>query len=334
MINEQDHNLTLPPPLIPLKVFKEPVPAPVIPPKIMAAPLLPKDEPAVQEPAVGRRWKRQPGQEGLDPGDPRSTVQLFRRGIGNVARTLPPILQRYAWVLPVVLLVWTLLGSFNAYRLMSSVPALTPLWVFLDKIVGLLVFLTAAYNNFVGKALYGTLFFKVILPLLRRMRREGVVKVGGEFKSLLPNLLVNWSAVGTRSIGLIIFFAGCGAFVSNFLTRNNAFNKTAVSLAVAFTLMKTLSTGSRSIPFMTGRVVMNDVFAALKRPSPVRNQHLFIAISGLVLGFLSSVLLALLRSSMGDNIGYILGAIAMAAGIVLFFVLKSKKAEENTDAQI
>ncbi len=103
-------------------------------------------------------------------------------------------------------------------------------------------------------------------------------------------------------------------------------DKIAVSLAIALALIKALGDGARSIPFITGRVVMNDIFVKLHKPSPVRNHHIYVAISGLTLGFLSSILLAFLRKPMGDNVGYILGLIAMAAGIVLYFILKSKKA--------
>lgn len=317
MSKESEIPVTLPPPFIPLKILSEPGPQPV--PRPLG--------PVVLETTVPKKKERRLELQGLEPGDPRSTVHLIRRGIGNVARTVPPILRRYGWMLPVILIVWTLLGSFNVYRLMFLMPALSPLWLLLNKVILILVFLTAAYNNFIGKAVYGTLVIRVIIPLVRRFRREGLGKVAGEFKSLMPNLKINWHTAGTRSIGLIVFFSGCAAFVSNFLTRNNAVDKIAVSLAIAFSLMKSLSDGPRSIPFMTGRVVMKDIFVAFRKPSPVRNHHIYMAISGLVLGFLSSLLLAVLRKSMGENIGYILGSITMVIGIALFIALKPKKAD-------
>lgn len=265
--------------------------------------------------------------QGLEPGDPRSTVNLLKLGFHNVARSLPPILRKYGWMIPIIIVIWTSLGTFSVYKMMSSMPALAPLWMFLDKIILILVFLTASYNSFIGKAIYATVIIRVIIPLILRTRREGFDKVKGNFQSLIPNFKTNWAAVGARSTGVLIFFVGCAAFISNYLTRNNAVDKIAVSLAIAFALIKALGDGSRSIPFMTGRVVMNDIFVKLRKPSPVRNHHIYLAISGLALGFLSSILLAVLRKSMGENIGYILGVIAMMAGITLFITLKSKKAD-------
>jgi hypothetical protein len=317
MSKEPEMSGTLPPPFIPLQILSKPAPQPVpLPP---GSPIL--------EPAVPKKKERRLELQGLDPGDPRSTVHLLRKSLGNVARTVPPLLRRYAWVLPVILVVWSILGSFDAYRLMFSMPALTPLWMFLDKIILILVFLTASYNNFIGKAVYGTLVIRVVLPLVRRGRREGLGKVSGEFKSLIPNMKTNWQTAGAGSLGLFITFGGCAAFLSNFLTRNNAVDKIAVSLVIGLSLIKALSDGPRSIPFMTGRVVMKDIFVAFRKPSPVRNHHIFVAISGLALGFFSSLLLAVLRKSLGENIGYILGAIAVVSGIVLFLALKSKKAD-------
>lgn len=317
MSKEQEKSGTLPPPFIPLQILSKPEPQPVPRPS----------SPPVLESAIPKKKERRLELQGLDPGDPLSTVHLLRRGLGNVARTVPPLLRRYAWVLPVILIVWSILGSFNAYKLMFSMPALTPLWMFLDKIILILVFLTAAYNNFIGKAVYGTLVIRVVLPQVRRVRREGLGKVTGEFKSLMPNLKTNWQAAGTGSLGLFVTFGGCAAFLSNFLTRNNAVDKIAVSLVIGLSLIKALSDGPRSIPFMTGRVVMKDIFVAFGKPSPVRNHHIYVAISGLALGFFSSLLLAVLRKSVGENIGYILGSIAVVGGIVLFFTLKSKKAD-------
>lgn len=229
-----------------------------------------------------------------------------------------------------MLFVWTVLGSFNAFRLMSSMPSLTPLWLFLDKIVLILVFFTASYNNFIAKAVYATIVVKVGIPLFNRIRKEGIGKVSTDFKTLVPNLKSNWELTGGKSLGLLVFFAGSAAFMSNFLTRNNAIDKIAVSLAIAFTLMKALGDGPRSIPFMTGRVVMKDIFVAMHKPSPVRNHHIYIAISGLVTGFLCSLPLSVLRKSMGENIGYLLGTLAMVVGIGLIVSLGMKKTNEKT----
>lgn len=316
---------TVPPPSVPLKILREPPGAPVPPPTV-AATVLEKPKLKVVSPKKERRMEL----EGLEGGDPRSTVHLIRLGLRNAGATVPTMIRKYPWAIPLVLFIWTVLGTFDAYKLAMSMPSLAGLWMFLNKIVLVLVFLTASYNSFIGKAIYGTLVIKVGLPLLRRIRRDGIGKVSTEFKSLLPDLKANWTLTGGKSLGLLVFFAGSAGFISNFLTRNNAIDKVAVSLAIAFTLMKALADGHKSIPFMTGRVVMKDIFVAMKKPSPVRNHHIYVAISGLVAGFFFSLPLAVLRKSLGEAIGYQLGAVAMVIGIVLIVALGKKTANEKT----
>lgn len=325
---------TLPPPKVPLRILSQPAPAavpPPTPPKGAVGPAAPAPPAAPAAPKAQKAAKeRRMELQGLEGGDPRSTVHLIRLGVRNAVGTLPALLKKYGWVIPLTLFVWTVLGSFDAYKLMFSMPTLAPFWMAVNKVVLVLVFLTASYNSFIGKAVYATLVFKVGLPMVGRIRREGFGNVQKSFASLVPNLKSSWAQVGGKSMGLLVFFAGSGAFISNFLTRNNAVDKIAVSLAIALSLMKALSDGPRSIPFMTGRVVMKDLFVAMKKPSPVRNHHIYVAISGLVAGFLCSLPLAVLRKSMGENIGYILGTVAMAAGIGLIIALGSGKKHEKT----
>lgn len=327
MSHETAAPMRVPPPGVPSRISREPVVAPVAPPlrpTVMAAPAKPSEIPAP------KKKERRMELEGLEGGDPRSTIHLIKLGMRNAAGTLPAMIRKYGWVIPATLFVWTVLGSFDAYALVMSIPSLAGLWMFLNKIVLVLVFLTASYNSFIGKAVYATLVVKVGLPLFNRIRREGFGKVSKEFSLLLPNLRTNWALVGGKSLGLLVLFAGCAAFTSNFLTRNNAIDKIAVSLAIAFSLMKALGDGPKSIPFMTGRVVMKDIFVAMKKPSPVRNHHIYVAISGLVAGFLCCLPLSVLRKSMGENIGYQLGVLGIIVGIGLLVALGKKTAHDKT----
>lgn len=327
MSHETAVPMQVPPPGIPSRILREPMVKPMAPPLRPAALAAPNKPAAASAP---KKKERRIELEGLEGGDPRTTIHLIKLGIRNTAGTLPVLIRKYGWVIPATLFVWTVLGSFNAYALVMSAPSLAGLWMFLNKIVLVLVFLTASYNSFIGKAVYATLVFKVGLPLINRIRREGFGKVSKEFSALLPNLRSNWTLVGGKSMGLLVLFAGSAAFISNFLTRNNAIDKIAVSLAIAFSLMKALSDGPRSIPFMTSRVVMKDIFVAMKKPSPVRNHHIYVAISGLVTGFLCCLPLSILRKSMGEYIGYQLGIVGMIIGIGLLIALGKKTAHEKT----
>jgi hypothetical protein len=186
--------VNLPPPVIPLKILNEPAPEPVPRPQGFRRP----------EPAAKKKKERRMELQGLEAGDPRSTVDLLKLAFNNTVRSLPPVLRKYGWLIPIILVIWTSLGTFSAYKMMFSMPALAPLWMFLDKIVLILVFLTASYNSFVGKAVYAAIIIRVIIPLIRRIRREGFAAVRRNFASLVPNLKINWSAVGRSSTGLFL----------------------------------------------------------------------------------------------------------------------------------
>lgn len=54
----------------------------------------------------------------------------------------------------------------------------------------------------------------------------------------MPGFKDNWAKAGGVALSLLVGFSGVGAFLSNYLTRNNRIDKIAVSLALAIALMK------------------------------------------------------------------------------------------------
>lgn len=257
---------------------------------------------------------------GLEPGDPRSTLHLLRIAASNTATALPKLVKRHWWQLLILAAGWVVLMTVDIWRLKMSYPRWMPLWNLLGPILSLLVFLTAAYNNFVAKTVYATLLFRVGLPMFQRLRREGWHHVAAGFRSLVPSLKENWSQAGVIARALFIAFAGIGLAFSNFLTRNNMIDKYLVSFVLALSLIKALGDGSRSIPFMTARVAGKDFFSLMRRPSPVRNHHLYVSISGVVAGLLGAFVLAFIARGLGGiggKAGYLLGVVAVLAAIAL-----------------
>lgn len=307
--------MSLSPPVIPLFKIKENLVAPVAPPSL---PGIPKTE-AVKKEKKERRMEL----VGLENGDPLSTYQLAMLGLKNAISTVPKLVIRYWWQILTVFGIWYFLEYFDVFKFSTNYPTLTPLWIFISKFILLIIFITASYNNFVAKAVYAAILIRVGLPLIGRIRSQGFTNVINEFKNIGPDLKKNWALAENTALSLLIGFLGMGAFVSNYLTRNNRIDKIAVTLALAIALMKALSDSPKSLPFMVSRVVMKDFFVMLLKPSPVRNHHIYVAVSGLNLGFLCSLPFAYLSSHTSDNIGYIVGVIAFIAGVGLFFVKKS-----------
>lgn len=218
------------------------------------------------------------------------------------------------------------------FKMTNMYPALSPLWVFIDKFLLIMVFFTASYNNFVAKTVYATLIIRVGIPLVGRVRSEGLTKVVNDFKTLGPGLRASWAESGGVALSLLVGFAGVGAFLSNYLTRNNRVDKIAVTLVLAMALMKALSEGTKSLPFMVGRVITKDLFVLLLRPSPARNHHFYVALSGLTIGFLCCLPFAYFSKFTSDNIGYITGIIAIIVAIALFFVKKTPAKGKTYDS--
>jgi hypothetical protein len=328
MSQEFVENIILPPPVIPLHNLKKGTPIPVPPPVFPGSAsspvknvIAPPDAPQMEK-GTGKKKERRMELAGLEPGDPLSTIGLLKLGVTNTFSTVPKFIAKYWGIILTVFALWYFLQYFEVFKFSRNYPALTPLWVFINKFVLLLVFVTASYNNFVAKAVYAAIIIRVGLPLYGRIRSEGFSKVVNDFKSIGPGLKDSWAKTGAKAMALFVCFAGSGAFISNYLTRNNKIDKIAVSLVLALALMKALSDGPKSLPFMTGRVVMKDIFVMLLKPSPVRNHHIYVTVSGLALGFLCCLPLAFL-ANMSENLGYITGSIAMIVAVVLFFIKKN-----------
>lgn len=313
MSQEAVVNIVLSPPVVPLHKLKqapaEPVPPPVFP--------------------GGKKKERRMELIGLEPGDPRSTYHLLKLGLKNAVTVVPKLVKKYWWLVLVVFTVWYALEAFEVFYLSEKIPALSPLWNLIDKFILLLVFLTSAYNNFVAKGIYAAIIIRVGLPLAGRIRREGLLKVVNDFYKLGPGFKESWATAGGIALSLLVGFLGVGAFLSNYLTRNNRIDKIAVSLALAFALAKALSEGTKSLPFMAGRVVTKDLFVMLLRPSPVKNHHIYVAVSGLAIGLLCSLPFAYLSKMISDDIGYFTGVLAMVAALGLFFVNKTRQRDKR-----
>lgn len=357
MTEEFSASISLPPPVVPLHKLRETPPAPVAPPCLpgrasMAAPLLDAESglatqgstaqkaiatpiqpqgPSSAKAPMAKKKERRMELAGLEPGDPLSTYHLIKLGFKNVLAIVPKLAKKYWWLIIIILGSWFFLANFSVYAYSTKFPALTPLWMLLDKFILVVIFLTASYNNFVAKGIYAAVIIRVGLPLARRIRSDGTRKVVNDFKVVVPGFKRSWAEAGTVALSLLIGFIGVGTFLSNYLTRNNRIDKIAVSLALAMALIKALSDGPKSLPFMAGRVVMKDFFVMLLKPSPVRNQHIYLAVSGLAIGLLCSLPLAFLSKMTSDYIGYIIGIIAIIIAGAFFFLKARPLGKATTD---
>jgi hypothetical protein len=290
---------------------------------VSAPPKLPSA--AVSQPAAIAREeevaRRREALAEAGAGDPKSTVTMMATGLKNSVKTVPLLLKKYWWVALIIAVGWLLLAIWEPVSLSAKYPALSGVFNVLTPVIGFLIVITAAYNNWVARSIYALIIFKVGIPLVQRIRSEGLGSVMKSFASVIPGMKSNWTECGTRALVLYIGMLGIGLAFSNFLTRNNSSDKVLVSIALAISLVKNLSDGKKSMPFMASRVISKDIFKLFKKDNPVKNNHIYLGIGGLMAGLLGAIVLMLLRNlPQGDFLGYYLGALVFVVGVTLFIV--------------
>jgi hypothetical protein len=117
--------------------------------------------------------------------------------------------------------------------------------------------------------------------------------------------------------------------LSNYLSRNNKFDKYAVCFMLAVSLASTIAKGENNLSFMFYRVISNDITKLFKKEHIVTNAHITLGYAGVASGLVLAIVFAITanisQSTFTDNMGYILGAVAIAAAAVLFVVMRTQK---------
>ncbi|MDP2873103.1 MAG: hypothetical protein Q8P31_11275 [Bacillota bacterium] len=232
----------------------------------------------------------------------RSTVsdQSFFTILGGMAtrnvRHVPrALLKNWAWMAALSVL-WLVLMTYG-----------------LPVIGSVLVFLTAAYATFVGKALYLSIVHSTVIPRLAQIRRSGIGEVAGKYKQTLGVTGRAFSLLGGKeSLRVLLLFGGAGIAFSNLVTRNNATDKYFICVLAAGWLLDTLSLGAGSMPIRLFQAGYRDVAKRSASFELVYAAFASFAV-GLALGFVPG----LFGRSYWDYKGYILGAVCIAGSLVL-----------------
>jgi hypothetical protein len=268
--------------------------------------------------------RRRAALAGTGIGDPKNTGELLRISARNMTKAIPLLIKKYWGVGLIMMAGWLFLMTFNEYAWSLQVPAMAPVFRMIAPLVGFLIFITAAYNNWVAKSLYVLIIIKVFIPLFRRIKTEGLARVVDSFRAIAPGTTKSWEESSPVSASILVMLIGAGLAFSNFLTRNNASDKVLVSIAAALSLVKVLSDGRTSIPFMSCRVISKDFFKLFRKVNPVGNPQIYLGIEGLGAGLLCSIILMELKGPLGDtiggNLGYFAGAGLLVIGIVFAIV--------------
>ena len=284
--------------------------------------------------------RRRAALAGSGVGDPKSTIEMILTGAKNTAKALPLIIKKYWWLILIAGGVWIFCQSFDPVVWGNKTPKLRGFYNAIKPGVDFLVFLTAAYNGWVAKSVYGLVILKIFVPLVQRIRADGFKPVMDSFKAVVPGIRSSWTVSGDLSLSLFIFTTGTGVALTNLLSGNNSYTRCIASVALALSMVKFLSDSKKSMPFMATRVVSKDIFKTLRKENPVKNHHIFVAITGVMAGLSTSIIFALMVLQRGtpgpiEFAGYWLGLAAIVAGIVLYFVkVKGKQSSGQSAKQV
>jgi hypothetical protein len=311
MQNEANEAL-LKPPVIPVLDAKEPQAPANMPPRLSPEVL----------PAGAGADNFSEGVKGEYSRDFKSIGQLIKMTAKNYVKSIPSVMIKLAIFLGLLSLSYLFLMTVQTWKLPAFLGFLAP-------VISVIIFLTAAYNNAVAKIVYITLIMTTGRYFYKRMRKEGVKPVWREFASVAPRIKEHWNEAKNHALSLYLLFGGLGMILSNYLSRNNKFDKYAVCFMLAISLASTIAKGENNLSFMFYRVISNDITKLFKKEHVVNNAHITLGYAGVASGLVLAIIFAIAanisQSTFTDNMGYILGAVAVVAAAVLFFVMRAQK---------
>ncbi|MDW7662583.1 MAG: hypothetical protein SCL54_14270 [Bacillota bacterium] len=275
-------------------------------------PKVPKPAVVLQEPEGIERLKEKLGTK---KEEEESLVNWIASSIKSTRHSFPKMAKVIGIQLAIVLAINLIFWQIDTWRLPGT----------LSKIVMTVVFLTATYNNVIPKTIYWVIVFTFGKRFFRRIMREGFGKAIEPMTRIVPEFNKKRAELETRAYSILLIGGGIGLIVANnfasysrFSGARNKMDKYFVAIVISFAVSYILGEGSKSgiVKFMT--LLIQDVSKLLKRSKPKQLEtKTFMVLSGFVIGLLLDAPLILMGLMYG---GYILGAVALVAGIGLNFI--------------
>lgn len=196
-------------------------------------------------------------------------------------------------------------------------------------IKGPVIFLTATYNDIIPKTLYWVIIFTFGKRLLFNIKNKGLSETLRPIRALPGELKKAYRSLEDKALSLLLIGGGIGLIIANnfasysrFSGARNKMDKYFIALVISFTVSYLLGEGKKHGIFKFGRLTASDLSRIFKFDNLYTDNHTYVLMSSFVLGLLVDAPLILMKMMYG---GYILGAAALIAGIVLK-ILKAKNA--------
>lgn len=264
-------------------------------------------------PKIVTRYIPDPEDSKDDTLPPQSFIGLLKGIVLTNFKAMPRrLLKDIIWLGP-LLVVWIVLWTYPTMRI-SSLPG--PL----GAIAWALIFLTATYNGFIGKAAFITVISRTFIPLIQRIRRGELAQVKEKYSQTAKIITQLMTKSKMMTLKLFLISGGIGLAVSNILTRNNKADKYLICVLCAIALFNDLSKGKNSPVVRLVSTGLRDLPVLMGKHLKVTLALTYLVIAGFAVGLLLALLPSLFFNSYDSPGGYIFGAVFIVAGIAVHFI--------------
>ena len=232
------------------------------------------------------------------------TWELVYFYLVNGVKNLKRLIKIFIIPLAIAMVINIILESIPTYSLSGIV---RPIALFAIAV-------TASYNSLIPRTIYWIVIFTVGKKIFYRVRKEGARPTFKSFKEF-PAIINNTKrTLGQKYLYVLATGTGFGFIAANFLTRNNRFDKSVVTVVLAIAILDTLLRGKRSMLFTAIKLIHKDLALLVKKKAAFSDAHVYNAGLGFALGLIGNLIFAVIKLEAG---GYILGAILLIPGWVL-----------------
>lgn len=265
---------------------------------------------------VRNTWGKTAASQEAPAKEPEHLIPWLMGDLRKAIRAIPHHIVSLAIYAGIVLFVNLVFWTANGYSL--------PAWLApVRSFISLVVFLTATYNDIIPKTVFWVLLFTFGKKLVLSMRKRGFGASFACLKKIVPEFKAAAGRLGTKAYSTLLIGAGIGLTVANnfasysrFSGARNKIDKYFIVLIMAFTISYLLGEANKTGIFRFVKLGTKDIALLFGKANGLSDDGVYILLSGFIAGLILDAPLVLLQWMYG---GYILGLVAVVAGLVMVF---------------
>lgn len=241
----------------------------------------------------------------------------FKNSFNSGVKSLPKLAKKVGIRLLIVVVINLIFWTAEPYLMPT----------FIGRIVSLVVFLSATYNDIIPKTIFWVIIFTFGESLFKKFRSSGFKKTIAPLKETIPQFKESLQLSKEKGRVLLLIGSGIGLIIANnfasysrFSGARNKFDKYFVALVIGFTVSYLLGEGRKTGLFKFIRLFTSDVSRWTKRNLRLVEHEIYIIMTAFVIGIFLDAPLIAIGWLYG---GYICGALCIIAAIAYPFVVKS-----------